>query len=313
MSLTITRAGLQTTLQAAPRVGHRHFGVPASGPADALSMALANKLVGGRIDQVALEITLMGMSLTFNRAMTFAVCGSDCDIELSGETVGLHTAVSAKAGDVLDIGPARGGARSYLAVSGTVGAEEFLSSTSTYLPGGFGGFAGRALKDGDEIDISDIWEPPSAETPRSLRPYFNDRFVLQVCAGPDLTDLDENAHQKLLSEEYKCSQRASRMGLELVGEALNTQALPSKTSSAVFPGTVQCPPNGNPYVLLSDAQTTGGYPHLLQVIRSDRFQLGQIRPGSAVRFVLRNAEDARRRLVERSEAYSDWLGDVFPV
>ena len=46
MSVRILRAGLQTTIQALPRRGLRHMGVPQSGPADPLSMALANHLVG---------------------------------------------------------------------------------------------------------------------------------------------------------------------------------------------------------------------------------------------------------------------------
>ena len=34
MSVRILRAGLQTTIQATPRSGLRHLGVPQSGPAD---------------------------------------------------------------------------------------------------------------------------------------------------------------------------------------------------------------------------------------------------------------------------------------
>jgi allophanate hydrolase subunit 2 len=36
-------------------------------------------------------------------------------------------------------------------------------------------------------------------------------------------------------------------------------------TSPVLPGTVQCTPNGTLIILMRDAQTTGGYPRILQV------------------------------------------------
>ncbi|MEL6693452.1 MAG: allophanate hydrolase subunit 2 family protein, partial [Pseudomonadota bacterium] len=55
--LRVLKAGLQSTLQGAPRLGHRHLGIPYAGPADPLSMALANRLVGNDRDATCLEIT----------------------------------------------------------------------------------------------------------------------------------------------------------------------------------------------------------------------------------------------------------------
>ena len=65
MSILITRAGLQSTIQAQPRSGQRHLGVPLCGPADPLSMALANRLVGNALLAPALEITLSGIEIVF--------------------------------------------------------------------------------------------------------------------------------------------------------------------------------------------------------------------------------------------------------
>ena len=41
MTVRIIEAGPQATLQGAPRDTYRHFGIPASGPADPLSHAIA--------------------------------------------------------------------------------------------------------------------------------------------------------------------------------------------------------------------------------------------------------------------------------
>jgi allophanate hydrolase subunit 2 len=58
------------------------------------------------------------------------------------------------------------------------------------------------------------------------------------------------------------------------------------------------PPDGRPLVLLADHQPTGGYPVIGVVPIADRPRLGQLRPGSVVRFEVvatRQAVDALRR------------------
>ena len=309
MSISVLKAGLQTTLQAHGRSGYRYFGMPWSGPADQLSMSLANRLVGNSPSATAIEMTLMGGSFEFHCDTSIAVTGAVAALKLSGRNFQPHATKAVRAGDVLEISPAKSGCRSYLAIAGELEADEFLGSKSTYLPAGVGGLEGRALKDGDRLSLSGARIPDTLETPYPLRPYFNDNFVLQVCAGPDKQALSEDSLKALFSDEFSATQRTSRMGCELIGPRLELNEPMSKPSSAVFPGTVQCPPEGKPYVLMSDAQTTGGYPHILQVIRSDRFQLGQIRPGAKVRFVERSAEDAAERLRVRWKAYSDWLSE----
>ena len=53
----------------------------------------------------------------------------------------------------------------------------------------------------------------------------------------------------------------------------------------MLPGTIQVPPNGQPIVLMSDAQTTGGYPKIGAVIQADLWKLAQVRLNAAVRFI----------------------------
>jgi allophanate hydrolase subunit 2 len=63
-------------------------------------------------------------------------------------------------------------------------------------------------------------------------------------------------------------------------------------SEPVAPGTVQLPPDGQPIVLLGEAQTIGGYPRIAHVIRADLPRLAQLRPGDAVRFAAVDAAAA---------------------
>jgi 5-oxoprolinase (ATP-hydrolysing) subunit C len=73
-------------------------------------------------------------------------------------------------------------------------------------------------------------------------------------------------------------------------------------SHAVLPGTIQVPPNGQPIVLMSDAQTTGGYPKIGVVIRADLWKLAQVRLTAGVRFVEATPAVARHAL-EEERAY----------
>ena len=41
--------------------------------------------------------------------------------------------------------------------------------------------------------------------------------------------------------------------------------LPSIWTAPLLPGTIQCTPDGTLAILMRDAQTTGGYPRVLQV------------------------------------------------
>ena len=84
---------------------------------------------------------------------------------------------------------------------------------------------------------------------------------------------------------FRTSSRSDRMGVRLEGEPLpGAGGFAGMASVAVFPGTVQVPPDGQPIVLLADAQTIGGYPVLGQVIRADLPLAAQLRPGEEVRF-----------------------------
>jgi biotin-dependent carboxylase-like uncharacterized protein len=304
----VQRGGLQTSLQGAPRIGYRHLGVPVSGPADALSMALANRLVGNVSFETALETTLTGADVMFSDAGEFAVTGADTDVVLNGRPVRQHEMLMAASGDVLEIGASRIGCRNYLAVNGGFEANSFLGSTSTYLPAKLGGHHGRVLHNGDEIAIKTrARNIEQNRTPPNLIPAMTPGTALQATPATGFEMLTKVTQQRLFAEPFQIGQRASRMGVELSGAPLDLPNLPTLPSSAVFPGALQCPPSGAPFLLLADAQTTGGYLYALQVARVDLHQLGQLRPNANLRFLRRTPRQAIEARRAQLEALSDWL------
>jgi antagonist of KipI len=55
-------------------------------------------------------------------------------------------------------------------------------------------------------------------------------------------------------------------------------------SDATFVGAIQVPASGEPILLMSDRQTTGGYPQMATVIAADLPLAGQLAPGDWVEF-----------------------------
>lgn len=302
--MLIIDPGVQCTVQASVRSGYRHAGVPYSGPADPLSMALANRLAGQAADAPCIEIAYGPVFFRFEAPMQFALAGAPVEVRLKGEVREMHTTLTAASGDLLELGAASAGARIYLAVSGDLESDRFLGSRSTYMPASFGGYEGRALAKRDRLSICNVRAIPELRTPEALRLPYSHAYALRAVAGPDFA-----GPASALSSVYHVSHRLSRMGAELEGPFPPLAGSGSKPSSAVFPGALQVTPQGRGFLLLPDGQTTGGYPHLLQVIRADRHLLGQLRPGDSVRFLLRTQAEAEAALRAKQALIAAWVPD----
>jgi biotin-dependent carboxylase-like uncharacterized protein len=306
--LRILKPGLQSTLQGAARLGWRHQGIPYAGPADCVSLALANRLVENTPDQTGIEITFGGFEAECVEDCTIAITGASADILISGASAPAHSTLRLKAGNLLEIPPYRMGARTYVAIHSGFQSDQAFGSRSTYLPAHFGGMNGRALVEGDLMSpvARDILNEVH-ETPAPLRPVFTHHFALRACPARETDLLDTVSRDKLFGERFIAGQQATRMGLSLAGQTLSLNSDGMMKSAPVFPGTIQCPPSGVPVVLLCDAQTTGGYPRIAAIARCDRHLLGQVRPGDSLILLERTPEAAARDHAEKLALLNTWL------
>lgn len=312
MRITVLKPGLQTTVQSRPRIGLRHQGVPGGGAADPLSLALANRLVGNAWDAPALEATLLGPALHIDSDCAFAITGASCAATLDGREVASHETVIARAGDELHLGPAQTDARTYIAFAGGIEADNVLGSASTNLQAGFGGHGGRALQSGDVLPVAG-GDPPAMETPPEFRMPGSSSRALRTCVAAETGLLDPASIAALFDTNWIVDRRADRMGLRLDGPALHVASAGRMPSAAVFPGTIQCPEDGSPYILSVDAGTVGGYPRIAQVARVDRHVLGQLRPGDHVRLLRRAHDEVVQELRDKIAYWSGWLPDAAQV
>ncbi|GHB00885.1 hypothetical protein GCM10009069_24750 [Algimonas arctica] len=282
--ITVLNGGTQTTVQDAGRPGHRHLGIPRSGAADRLSFAIANHLVGNVWDAPALECALGGLHLRFEKDTTIALSGAQMWAQINGMNIDLNRAVGVEAGDILTLSYARAGCRSYIAVAGGIAATEFLGSVSTYLPAALGGIEGRALKAGDELDLAGDPSGPINAIPKGYIPFLSGHAVLRAGAGPEFDLLSACSRRYLFTTPFIATSATDRMGSRLRGDRIVTEADFAMTSSPLLPGTLQCPPDGQPILALADAHCTGGYARGLHVIQADQWLLGQIAPGMQISF-----------------------------
>jgi biotin-dependent carboxylase-like uncharacterized protein len=301
-AIEVLEPGLFTTVQDLGREGFGPLGVSPSGAADPISLRLGNRLVGNAEGAAALEMTLLGGAFLFPDGAVAALAGSDFGATLDGKPVEMWTAVAAKPGQALRLGPTRSGARCYLCVLGGIQVKPFLGSASTHVLSGLGGHEGRALRKGDVLRIGEVSgvsrkQSLSALALASLQP----RKVLRVTAGPQSDWFSEAAQKVFYENTFRVAEESNRMGIRLQEPAIQAPTRGEMISEGVALGAVQVPEGGLPIILFVEQQTTGGYPKIANVISADSHSLGQLRPRDEIRFELVNLTTARGLLVEQGK------------
>jgi antagonist of KipI len=303
--LEVLEAGVLTSIQDAGRPDWTHLGVPVGGACDPWSLAVANFLAGNDAGAAALEMTLVGATLAVREPMTVGLAGADLGgiVRESGKRLLPGRSHRLEAGTTLafpgDAG-AGAGARAYLALPGGIDVPLVLGSASTALGAGFGGLDGRTLQPGDVLRaVGQRGDAPSAE---AVWPALGDDPLtladrpIRLLAGP------APGLEAIVAADWKVGAGSDRVGLRLEGPPLEAPASGDLLSHGVVTGAVQLPPDGTPIVLLADHQTTGGYPIAAVVISADHPRLGQLRPGSSVRFAATTIDEARLAVSRQREA-----------
>jgi len=294
MEIAVLRAGAFSTVQDAGRRGYRASGVPLGGAADPFALRVANFLVGNPEDAAGLEIVLDGPDLYFPEACTVAVGGA----EFAG--VPAWRPWTVPGGTRVLFGQCLRGYYAYLAVRGGIAAEPVLGSRSTYVRGGWGGWDGRAIREGDRLPVglpadgARADPAPSLFVAPSILPAYSESPVVRAIAGAQAAELDP-----LTAALFRVLPKSDRMGLRLQGPPILRRRGGELRSSAVGPGSVQVPPDGQPIVLLAEAQTLGGYPLAAHVISVDLPLVAQLRPGQTLRFQEIELAEAQHLLVRR--------------
>jgi urea carboxylase len=322
--IDVLAAGTQTTVQDWPgRTGYWQVGLPPSGPMDDRSFRLGNRALGNPEGAPGLECTATGPTLRFSAGAVVCVTGAPAPVTLDGTPVPQWEALSVPAGAVLAIGaPDRVGLRTYLLIQGGLDVPLYLGSAATFTLGEIGGLTGGALRVGDVLrpatgidrpnetaaavpdgtewptgkDRTDTGRPTETNgvVPETDRPVFTNHWELPVAAGPHAApdfftpaDIDD-----LYSAAWEVHFNSARTGVRLTGPKPRW-ARPDGGEAGLHPSNIHDNAyaigavdfTGDMPVLLGpDGPSLGGFVCPATVVTSERWRMGQLRPGDTVRF-----------------------------
>lgn len=309
-ALEVVQPGLQSTIQDWPgRIGFWRVGIPPSGPMDELSFRLANRLVGNAGGTPGLEFQFLGPKLRALCDVDVAVVGGGATT-IDGAPFPSGSAVTVRAGQAIDCGGVREGARGYLAVAGGFAKEPVLGSAATFPRGGVGG---KAIAAGDSLALA----APSAGRPpcrlaEGAIPATGDPTVIEVTAGPHFDWLDDAGAEVLAGATWTVSSQSDRTGIRLSGPPVSFAARARDKAPENGPDPTNVINTGyaiggvnlcgdTPIILPVDGPSQGGFITPLVVVSAALWKVGQLRPNRKLVFRRTSLADAiaLRRALDR--------------
>ncbi|PMR73826.1 urea carboxylase [Billgrantia endophytica] len=321
-AIEVIAPGTMTTIQDHPgRQGHWDVGVPSSGPFDDWSFRLGNRLLDNPSDTAGLEIILTGPTLVFHRATQIVLAGTKIPATLDGEAVDFWQVLDVPAGASLSLGQVQAGARAYLLVRGGIDCPAYLGSQSTFTLGQFGGHGGRALRNGDMLDLPKLEPTAPRALEADLIPTFGNpgagtTWEVAVLYGPHGAPdfFTESDIDTFFAHQWEVHYHSSRTGVRLIGprpewaraDGGEAGLHPSNIHDNAYAfGTIDFT-GDMPVILGPDGPSLGGFVCPATVVRAERWKLGQLAAGDRVRFVPVSLATARA-LEARQQALLDTL------
>ena len=312
MAIRVRQPGLLTTVQDTGRFGEYALGMPPSGAMDVFSYQVGNYLVGNEEGAAGLEITYFGPELEFTEGAVIAVTGAEMPPKINGEEAPTWETLEVGEGDVLSFDYLKSGARSYLVVAGGIDVPIFMHSRSTYTLIGLGGHEGRALQEGDELDIGESQNGAGRVGKRISGdhiPTYSRDTELRVIIGLASYRLTEESMDEFLNTTWTVTPDADRVGYRYRGGELKfvereqpagAGSDPANVVDFGYPiGSIQVPGGVEPIVLMNDAVTGGGYATIGTVISADRDKLAQTKTNDKTRFRSVDLDEALEARTER--------------
>jgi antagonist of KipI len=298
-------------LQDLGRYGYQWLGINHGGAMDAFALRIVNMLVDNGQDEAVLEMHFPAAAFLFEKDCLVALGGANFSPTINGEAVSLWQPVIVKENSVLQFEQQLSGARCYLAVKGGFAIDKWLGSYSTNLKAGAGGFQGRAIQKGDAIPLREKNDFAYFSPEKDMIPLpwladikweaeaFQPGFA--VIPGHEWNWIENKSREEFLAHSFTIQQASDRMGYRLGGTAILQENKSELVSTGVDFGTIQLLPDGQLILLMSDHQTTGGYPRIAHVISAHLPGLAQLRPGESINFYHSDIQFAEKLLRMREQ------------
>lgn len=323
-TVEVVDGGIQTTVQDWPgMMGHWDVGVPPLGPMDALSFRLGNALLGNDAHASGLECTVRGGSYKFRCDSAVCITGADMHPTLDGKPLSMWSVHRVRAGQTLSLGMAQTGMRSYILIAGGFDMPLIFNSASTFIDGGFGGHGGRCLRVGDVLNLKDVKAYTNTYEglcmPAALQAPIESSWTVGVLAGPMCTKefLLSDCLVHLTQSSYTVAYDSARTGVRLNGPA-PLWARTDGGEAGLHPSNVHDTPysfgaldltGDQPILLGPDGPSLGGFVCPVVTAMSQRWKLGQLKPGDEVHFQVLSPTQADALRVEQ-ENIIQWIAHI---
>ncbi len=287
MSLRVLTIGPACTIQDQGRSGFLDQGLSRSGAADQLALHEGATLLGQSPECAALEMAGTGGTFEAMRPLSIALTGAPMQASIDGSPALWNASHALEAGQQLAIGAVKQGNYGYLHLGGGIDAPVFLGSRSAHLTAN----VGRVVQAGDVLPTGS----ESGSAGRKLR--RDDRFAggtLRAVASFQTSLFDQETQDRFARTAFRRGARANRMGMQLDsdGEGFAAKGQLNILSEVITPGDIQMTGTGNPFILLPECQTTGGYPRIATVLPCDLPRAAQTPAGRQVRFEFVSMDEA---------------------
>jgi len=302
MSIKIIKQGVLTTLQDLGRNGFRAIGVGTGGAMDLFAASVSNYLVGNDDSNTVIEINYPAAEILFEKDGVVSLAGADFTASVDDKPMPVWSPFIIRKDSVLKFKKPAAGSKVYLAVAGGWPAETWLGSSSTNLHVKAGGYLGRALCKGDELQFEATSIQMNREPSWNISQFELDKIykpanIIRCIRSVEWELMDATSKNNFTQLQFTINNQSDRMGYRLNGEKLNLSETIELISSPVDAGTIQLLPDGNVIVLMADHQTTGGYPRIASVIKADLPKFSQLKPGMLLSFQLLEMQAAEEALI----------------
>ena len=308
----ILRSGINTTIQDNGRNHMYHEGIAVSGAIDQRNYKLSNKLINNRLNEAVIEFAYQGPLLKLkNSKINFCITG-DVIFKIIRKNLEVEDGKCYKSyvleqEDQLDIISTKNTAYGYLSVNGGFQIEKTWNSYSINTKANVGPNNGKKYSTEDKIFIKNdnFCEIKSVELNYS---ELSDN-VIRVIKGTNFDYFSNEAKKIFFNKEFSVTKLTDRMGIRLSGHKLENIIRTNIKSEGLIKGVVQVPADGDPIIMLSDHGTIGGYPKIGVVISADLDRVGQLTPGSTIKFKQVSLEEAENIFKAYNEDTNKYINE----
>lgn len=294
--LRVISAGL-SSIQDLGRFGLQRYGIPPAGAMDIASLGLGNALVGCARGTAAIETgPLPSIFETEGPPIRIAVTGAARSLAVDGEKAGFNCTHLIHAGQRITLGSVRGGMYSYLCLEGGLVTEPQYASSSLDERSGFGSPYCRRLQSGDVLEARPATAWKSEQFAAENHAERSKQGPIRIILGPQDDYFYPETIRQFLTTQWRIATDSNRMCYSLDGPLLAHARGYNIVSDGTVKGSIQIAGSGQPFVLLSDRGTIGGYPKIATLATVDIDRFTQIPPGGTVSFEAISVERAQALL-----------------